>query len=100
MVSSLLKLEYEDKTTKRFNNRLRTAHLIDTPYYISQCRDSSQRRYEPTDAPKATLQFIEDGLNVCILVPSDSGKTFLGKSLGVATCEKCCVNYCRCSELL
>lgn len=28
MVSSLLKPEYEDKTTKRFNNRLRTAHLI------------------------------------------------------------------------
>lgn len=31
MVSSLPKLEYEDKTTKRFNNRLRTAHLIGTP---------------------------------------------------------------------
>ena len=43
-------------------------------------------RYEPTDAPKvlSTLQFIEDGLNVCILGPSDSGKTFLAKSLGVA----------------
>ena len=51
MVSSLLKPEYEDKTTKRFNNRLRTAHLIGTPCDISQCRDSSQRRYEPTDAP-------------------------------------------------
>ena len=28
MVSSLLKPEYEDKTTKRFNNRLRTARLV------------------------------------------------------------------------
>ena len=102
MVSSLLKPEYEDKTTKRFNNRLRTAHLIGTPCDISQCRDSSQRRYEPTDAPKvlSTLQFIEDGLNVCILGPSDSGKTFLAKSLGVAACEKYRVNYCHCSELL
>ena len=69
MVSSLLKPEYEYKTTKRFNNRLWTAHMIGTPCDISQCRDSSQRRYEPTDAPKvlSTLQFIEDGLNVCIL---------------------------------
>ena len=102
MVSSLLKPEYEDKTTKRFNNRLRTAHLIGTPCDISQCRDSYQRRYEPTDAPKvlSTLQFIEDDLNVCILGPSDSGKTFLAKSLGVATCEKHRVNYCHCSELL
>ena len=102
MVSSLLKPEYEDKTTKRFNNRLRTAHLIGPPCDISQCRDSSQRRYEPTDAPKvlSTLQFIEDGLNVCILGPSDSGKTFLAKSLGVAACEKYRVNYCHCSELL
>ena len=102
MVSSLLKPEYEDKTTKRFNNRLRTARLIGTPCDISQCRDSSQRRYEPTDAPKvlSTLQFIEDGLNVCILGPSDSGKTFLAKSLGVAACEKYRVNYCHCSELL
>lgn len=48
----------------------------------------------------STLQFIEDGLNVCILGPSDSGKTFLAKSLGVAACEKYRVNYCHCSELL
>ena len=102
MISSLLKPEYEDKTTKRFNNRLRTAHLIGTPCDISQCRDSSQRRYEPTDAPKvlSNLQFIEEGLNVCILGPSDSGKTFLAKSLGVAACEKYRVNYCHCGELL
>ena len=53
-------------------------------------------------APKvlSTLQFIEDGLNVCILGPSDSGKTFLAKSLGAAACEKYRVNYCHCGELL
>lgn len=65
-VSSLPKPEYEDKTAKRFNTRLRTAHLIGTPCDISQCRDSSQQQYEPTDSPKvlSILQFIEDGLNV------------------------------------
>lgn len=48
----------------------------------------------------STLQFIEDGLNVCILGPSDSGKTFLAKSLGAAACEKYRVNYFHCGELL
>lgn len=102
MVSSLLKPECEDKTTKRFNNRLRTAHLIGIPCDISKCRDSSQRRYEPSDAPKvlSTLQFIEYGLNVCILGPSDSGKTCLAKSPGVAACEKYRGNYYHCGELL
>lgn len=102
LVSLLLKPEYEDKATKRLNNRLRTAHLIGTPCDISQCRDSSQRRYEPTDAPSvlSSLRFIEDGLNVCILGPSDSGKTYLAKSLGVAACEKYRVNYNHCGELL
>ena len=41
MVSSLLKPEYKNKTTKRFDNRLRTVHLIGTLCDISQCRDSS-----------------------------------------------------------
>ena len=102
MLSVLLEPEYADKTTKRLNNRLRNAHLVGTPCDISKCRDSSQRHYEPTDAPKvlSTLQFIEDGLNVCILGPSDSGKTFLAKSLGAAACERYRVNYCHCGELL
>ena len=52
LLSMLLEPEYMDKTTKRLNNRLRNAHLIGTPCDISKCRDSSQRRYEPTDAPK------------------------------------------------
>ena len=102
MLSVLLEPEYADKTTKRLNNRLRNAHLVGTPCDISKCRDSSQRHYVPTDAPKvlSTLQFIEDGLNVCILGPSDSGKTFLAKSLGAAACERYRVNYCHCGELL
>ena len=102
MLSVLLEPEYADKTTKRLNNRLRNAHLVGTPCDISKCRDSSQRHYEPTDDPKvlSTLQFIEDGLNVCILGPSDSGKTFLAKSLGAAACERYRVNYCHCGELL
>ena len=51
LLSSLLKPEYEDTTTKRFTNRLRPAHLIVMPCDISPGRDSSQRRYGPPDAP-------------------------------------------------
>lgn len=102
MISRLLEPEYRDKVTKRVNNRLRNAHLIGTPCDISLCQDSAQRHYEPVDAPKilSSLQFIDDGLNVCILGPSDSGKTFLAKGLGTAACEKYRVRYCHCGELI
>ena len=83
LISLLIKPEYEDKVSKRVNNRLRSA-------------------YEPKDVVKqlSTLDFIEDGLNVCILGPSDSGKTYLAKSLGTAACEKYKVSYNHCNELL
>ena len=48
----------------------------------------------------SSLQFIEDGLNVCILGASDSGKTYLAKALGSIACVKYRVSYNRCSELL
>lgn len=102
MISQLLEPEYRDKITKRVNNRLRNARLIGTPCDITLCKDSVQRHYEPVDAPRilSSLQFIEDGLNVCILGPSDSGKTFLAKGLGVIACEKYRVRYAHCGEML
>lgn len=102
LVSALLEPEYQDKTSKRINNRLRNAKLIGTPCDIGLCRDSDARKYEPAGSPQvlSSLRFIEDGLNVCILGPSDSGKTFLAKALGAAACEKYRVRYSRCSELL
>ena len=48
----------------------------------------------------SSLQFIEDGLNVCILGASDSGKTYLAKALGSIACVKYRVSYNRCNELL
>ncbi len=63
MVSSLLKPEYEDKTTKRFNNRLRTAHLIGTPCDISQCRtlpsvDMSRPMHRKYCQPSSLLRMV------------------------------------------
>ena len=101
-LSALIAPEFKDKVTKTINNRLRTAHIIGTPCEISSCKDTRIRQYEPHGVPKrlATLSFIEEGQNVCILGASDSGKTYLAKALGASACEKYRVSYNRCSELL
>lgn len=101
-LSALLAPEYRDKVTKTINNRLRTAHLIGTPCDINSCVDSSKRQYEPHGIPAmlSSLRFIDDGLNVCILGASDSGKTYLAKAIGTVACEKYRVIYHRCNELL
>jgi len=101
-LSAILAPEFRDKVSKTTNNRLRTAQLIGTPCEISSCIDSAVRRYEPTGVPKvlSTLKFIDDGLNVCILGASDSGKTYLAKALGSIACERYRVSYNRCNVLL
>ena len=101
-LSALIAPEFKDKVTKTINNRLRTAHIIGTPCEITSCKDSRTRNYEPHGVPKllSSLNFIEDGQNVCILGASDSGKTYLAKALGASACEKYRVSYNRCSELL
>ena len=48
----------------------------------------------------SSLQFIKDGMNVCILGASDSGKTYLAKAIGAVACAKYRVSYNRCNELL
>jgi DNA replication protein DnaC len=48
----------------------------------------------------ASLDFIESGLNVCVLGPSDSGKSYLAKALGISVCTKYRVIYCHCEQFL
>ena len=81
---------------------MKTAKLIGTPCDIRKYTDSSTRQYTPAGSPRilSSLKFIEDGLNVCILGASDSGKTYLAKAIGVAACEKYRVCYNRCDEFL
>lgn len=102
LISDILAPEYQDRTTKRLNNRLRNAKLIGTPCDISKCVDTNERKYTPEGAPQllSSLKFIEDGLNVCILGASDSGKTYLAKAIGTVACEKYRVSYNRCDEFL
>lgn len=48
----------------------------------------------------STLDFIENGLNVCVLGPSDSGKSYLAKALGIVACSNHQVGYHHCEQLL
>ena len=46
------------------------------------------------------MDFINQGLNVFVLGPSDSGKSYLFKAIGIVACMGCRVVYNHCEELL
>lgn len=102
-IACLVEPEYQKKMNKRIQSRLRAAQLRGCPQEISSCTDSADREYLPrgiTDT-LTTLDFIGSGLNVCILGPSDSGKSYLAKALGIAACSKNHkVEYHHCETLL
>ena len=101
-IANLVEPEYQKKMNKRIQSRLRQAHLRGCPQGISHCVDSSEREYLPHGITEtlSTLDFIESGLNVCILGPSDSGKSYLAKALGIAACNNYKVEYHHCEILL
>lgn len=102
ILERIIEPEYQEKQTQKFQNRLKRAHLAGGPQSIDQCKDSNERVYLPADITStlATLDFIKDGLNVCILGPSDSGKSYLAKALGIQACLKYRSGYYHCEELL
>lgn len=102
LVSELISSEYQDKISKRFNNRLRHSKLIGCPCEINECSDSEVREYLPNGITEvlSSTAFIREGLNVCILGPSDSGKTYLAKALGIAACHNYKTEYHHCEMFL
>lgn len=102
LVSELISSEYQDKISKRFNNRLRHSKLIGCPCEINECSDSKVREYLPNGITEvlSSTAFIREGLNVCILGPSDSGKTYLAKALGIAACHNYKTEYHHCEMFL
>jgi len=94
--------EYQNKTSQRFQNRLKHAHLSGGPQSLDKCKDSVERVYLPSDinATLSSLDFIREGLNVCILGPSDSGKSYLAKALGIQACLNYRAMYHHCEEFL
>jgi DNA replication protein DnaC len=101
-IAKLVEPEYQAKATKKLTNRLRSAHLLGCPQEVSNCVDSADRTYLPSGITQvlASLDFIESGLNVCVLGPSDSGKSYLAKALGISACTKYRVIYFHCEQFL
>ena len=102
MLEQVVEPEYQSKTSQRFQNRLKRAHLAGGPQSLEQCKDSAERTYLPPDinSTLSSLDFVRDGLNVCILGPSDSGKSYLAKALGIQACLNYRAMYHHCEEFL
>lgn len=102
LLTAMIEPEYSAHTTKKLNNRLKRAGLISFPGQISDCMDSGEREYFPTGITESLgeMSFIRDGMNICILGPSNSGKSYLAKSLGIEACHDYRVAYHHCESLL
>lgn len=102
LLEQLIEPEYQAKMSQKFQNRLKRAHLSGGPQTLDNCNDSAERIYLPNDITStlASLNFVKDGLNVCILGPSDSGKSYLAKALGIHACLKYRTSYHHCEEFL
>ena len=101
-IANLVEPEYQKKINKRIQSRLRAAHLRGCPQELSSCVDSADREYLPRGITEtlSTLDFISSGMNLCILGPSDSGKSYLAKALGIVACNDYKVEYHHCEVLL
>ena len=101
-IAKLVEPEYQKKINKRIQSRLRTAHLRGCPQELSSCVDSADREYLPRGitATLSSLDFVSSGMNLCILGPSDSGKSYLAKALGIVACNDYKVEYHHCEALL
>lgn len=102
MLEQIIGPEYESKTNKQFSNRLKRAHLSGGPQTVDSCKDSSERLYLPSGIVETLvpMDFIKNGLNVCILGPSDSGKSYLAKAIGIQACLRYRVSYHHCEAFL
>ena len=101
LIGDLVSVQYEITTNRQYQYRLKTAKLLGDPCELDKCCDSKERKYEPDIMPKlSSLDFIDKGMNLCIFGASDSGKTYLAKTIGIEACRKYRVEYYRCAELL
>lgn len=93
---------YDAKSNRLYVNRLKDGKLSGCPQTIDSCRDSAERVYLPGGIVEtlSSLDFIRQGLNICILGPSDAGKSYLAKSLGVHACQKYRAMYQHCEPYL
>ena len=102
LLEQIIGPEYEAKSSMQYENRLKRAHLSGGPQSIESCKDSAERLYLPHGIVETltSMDFIKDGLNACILGPSDSGKSYLAKAIGIQACLRYRVSYHHCETFL
>ena len=102
LLTRLIEPEYHAFINRRYTSRLKFAHLSGCPQELNSCTDSSERSYMPEGVVKtlSSGNFIRNGMNICILGASDSGKTYLAKALGISACSKFSVEYYDTEELI
>lgn len=102
LLREVVESEYTTKMDRRYVERLKRGHLSGGPQTLDKCVDSTERNYLPADITEtlATLDFVREGLNVCILGPSDSGKSYLARAIGAHACTKYRAAYYHCETFL
>ena len=102
MFERIIEPEFEERSSLKFHNRLKRAHLLGGPQTMDKCIDSEDRAYLPSGITKtlSSMDFVNDGRNLCILGPSDSGKSYLAKALGINACLHYRTSYHHCEEFL
>lgn len=95
LLARIIDPEYFYRVNVRYASRLHSAHLAGSPEELSSCVDSKERLYKPEGIINslASMTFIREGLNVCILGASDSGKSYLAKALAIQACRSFRVEY-------
>lgn len=101
LFSTIVHAEYSYAMENRYSARLKKAKLKGASCSLDQCVDSKDRQYQPEDiiSVLSTLNFIRNGMNLCIFGASDSGKTYLAKALATEACREFRVAYFHCEEL-
>ena len=102
LISAVVHAEYTVTMDSRYEARLKKAKLKGCACSLEQCRDTPERRYQPVDivSTLGNLNFIREGMNLCIFGASDSGKTYLAKAIGAEACREFRVAYFHCEELV
>jgi DNA replication protein DnaC len=103
IIEELVGAQYEVDANKQLSRMLRYARLTGSPAEIGNCVDSMKREYIPhgVAASLSSLEFIKNGLNVCILGPSSAGKSYFSKALAIQSCQRGYrTYYCHCFELI
>ncbi len=101
LISSIIHAEYEAAISSRYTSRLKKAKLRGTDNCLDLCVDTKERQYQPRDIVQilASMNFIRNGMNLCIFGASDSGKTYLARALGAEACREFRVGYYHCEDL-